>query len=503
MNLEEKLRQLRKAAEKNGQDRDLERELEWLRRRTASPARRPLPSERVPFGIEHYVEGRLERNDQGEYFLTRQALPFGRPYGRLRVGDVSAADLGALELFLEGTALPEPAGLIYLDTETTGLAGGTGTCAFLIGLGMIEGSDFVVHQFFLRDYPDEKAVLGALGKTLGGYQGLVTFNGKTFDVPLLETRYALARQKSPFGRLLHLDLLHPARRLWKLRLEKCPLTHLEKEVLGISRKGDVDGADIPGIYFDYLRTGDARGLQRVFYHNALDIVTLAALTAEMARLIRTEAEADGAGPCATDMHSLDLFSLSRIFERAGDAKRSVSACRRALASGLPEPIESQALWHLASQHKRRGEYELSTEIWTKITDRQGNYFLEALEQLAIHFEHRQRDIQAALEFTSSALRWLADGARAEPGGGEAVWRSRSARSYQIERFTHRLERLKRKAARAASLPVLVPSPAGGDHGYRSPSDLPSDLKTTCRRSVRSSLVAGSAVTISRLPTSRR
>jgi uncharacterized protein len=454
MNLEEKLRQLRKAAEKNSQERDLERQLEWLRRRTASAAGRPLPSERVPRDIEHYVEGRVERNDQGEYFLARQALPFGRPYGKLRVGDVSTADLGALELFLENAALPDPTELIYLDTETTGLAGGTGTCAFLIGFGMIEGSEFVVHQFFLRDYPDEKAVLAALSEMLAGFEGLVTFNGKTFDVPLLETRYALARQRSPFGRLLHLDLLHPARRLWKLRLEKCHLTHLEKEVLGISRKGDVDGADIPGIYFDYLRTGDARGLQPVFYHNALDIVTLAALTAEMARLIR--AEADGAQSGAIDMHSLDLFSLSRIFERAGHAERSLSACRRALASGLPEPIESQALWHLATEHKRRGEYELSTEILTKITDRQGDYFLEALEQLAIHFEHRQRDFQAALEFTHSALQWLTESATSRPSNGTAPWRSRSALKCQVERFNHRLERLKRKAARVTAPPPLVP-----------------------------------------------
>jgi uncharacterized protein len=452
MKLEEKLRQLRKAAEKNSRERDLEQQLEWLRRRTASAAGRPLPSERVLHGIEHYIEGRVERNDQGEYFVARQALPFGRPYGKLRLGDVSTADLGALELFLEDAALPDPADLIYLDTETTGLAGGTGTCAFLIGLGMIEGSEFVVHQFFLRDYPDERAVLAALSEMLAGFEGLVTFNGKTFDMPLLETRYALARQRSPFGRLLHLDLLHPARRLWKLRLERCHLTHLEKEVLGISRKGDVDGADIPGIYFDYLRTGEARGLQPVFYHNALDIVTLAALTTEMARLIRVEA--DGAQPGAIDMHSLDLFSLSRIFERAGRAERSLSTCRRALASGLPEPIESRALWHLAAQHKRRGEYELSAEIWTQITMRQGDYVLEALEQLAIYFEHRQRDFQAALEFTTSALQWLTESAA--PGPSDGASRSGSAPKCQVKRFTHRLERLKRKTARGTALSAQVP-----------------------------------------------
>ena len=403
MNLEEKLRELRRAAEKSSADRELERQLEWLRRRTADTIARPLPGQRVPRGIEHYIEGRLEQHAVGEYFVAQQTLPFGRPYGRLRVGDVSAADLRALELFLQDNVLPDASELIYLDTETTGLAGGTGTCAFLIGLGMIEGADFVVRQFFLRDYPEEKAILAALAQTLAAYKGLVTFNGKTFDVPLLETRYALARQRSPFGRMIHLDLLHPARRLWKLRLESCHLTNLEKEVLGINRKGDVPGSEIPGIYFDYLRTGDARGLQPVFYHNALDIITLAALTAELARVIGAEGNLGSPG-AAERMHSLDLFSLSRIFERAGDTEKSVSVCRRALDSGLPSSFEPRALWHLAAQHKRRREYDQAVEIWEEIARRRSAWFVEALEQLAIHAEHRRLDACAA----SSSLRgrWL-------------------------------------------------------------------------------------------------
>ena len=181
--------------------------------------------------------------------------------------------------------MPAPERLVYLDTETTGLAGGTGTCAFLIGIGTLEGTQFVVRQFFLRDYPEEKAILHALAEILGGFDGLVTYNGKTFDIPLLETRYALARQKSPFGRMLHLDALHPARRLWRLRLESCKLQDLESAVLGIEREGDIPGSEIPAIYFDYLREGDARGLQPVFHHNALDIMTLAAITVELARAI--------------------------------------------------------------------------------------------------------------------------------------------------------------------------------------------------------------------------
>ena len=309
MNLEEKLRYLRKAARTSAHDTELERTLEYLRRLEQPAGPRKLPAQRAPKGIEEYVDGQVEKNAWGEFFSAKQSLPFGRPYGKLRIGDVSAADLSPLDLFLEDAALPTPSALVYLDTETTGLAGGTGTCAFLIGIGAVEGSKFVIRQFFLRDYPEERAALAAVAEALEPYSGLVTFNGKTFDVPLLETRYSLARLKSPFPRLLHLDLLHPARRLWKLRLESCKLTDLETTVLGIGREGDVAGSEIPGIYFDYLRAGDARGLQPVFYHNALDIITLAALTVELARVIR-----DARDSGATALTSgLDLFSLSRIF----------------------------------------------------------------------------------------------------------------------------------------------------------------------------------------------
>jgi uncharacterized protein YprB with RNaseH-like and TPR domain len=458
MNLEEKLRQLRKAAEKSSADRNLERQLEWLRRRRVSPVTRPLPSQRVPRGIQYYVEGRLEQNHRGEYFVAHQSLPFSRPYGKLRIGDVSVTDLRSLDLFLEESTLPDPADLVYLDTETTGLAGGTGTCAFLIGIGVIEGADFVVRQFFLRDYPEERAILAALAEVLSRYKGLVTFNGKTFDVPLLETRYTLARQRSPFGRLIHLDLLHPARQLWKLRLESCHLTHLEKEVLGISRKGDVPGSEIPGLYFDYLRTGDARGLQPVFFHNALDIVTLAALTSELARIVRIEEALAGdatmdALAVATETPGLDLFSLSRIFERAGDAEKSVSICRRALASGLPVSFELRALWHLATQHKRRRDYDRAVEIWQEIMRRESDGFLDALEQLAIHAEHRLRDCGMALDFTERALAWM------ERGSGESGFTAAAnfitgARS-RAERFTHRQERLKRKLSRSGPSGVLA------------------------------------------------
>src|SRR5208282_554142 len=296
---------------------------------------------------------------------------FGRPYGKLRIGDISTADLTPLNMLFPQATLPAPERLVYLDTETTGLAGGTGTCAFLIGIGTLEGTQFVVRQFFLRDYPEEKAILRALAEILDSFEGLVTYNGKTFDVPLLETRYALARLKPPFGRLLHLDALHPARRLWRLRLESCKLQDLESAVLGIGREGDVAGSEIPGIYFDYLRSGDARGLQPVFYHNALDIMTLAAITVELARALGDAGSLDS---------PLDQFSLSRMFELAGSREQSVETCQRALTGGLPEEIEARALHQLALQYKRQGQHQLAVETWRELTRRPSPLAIEAFEE---------------------------------------------------------------------------------------------------------------------------
>ena len=431
MNLDEKLRQLKKAAKAGPQDSNLERQLEYLRRLEECP--RKLPAQRAPKGIEEYVDGRVEKNDWGEFYLARQALPFGRPYGKLRIADLASADLSTLSLVFNNAVVPEPEKLLYLDTETTGLVGGTGTCAFMIGIGAVEGCEFAVRQFFLRDYPEEKAALAALAEALETCEGVVTFNGKTFDVPLLETRYALARMKSPFGRLVHLDVLHPARRLWKLRLESCKLTDLESAILGISREGDVAGSEIPGIYFDYLRTGNAQGLQPVFFHNALDIVTLAALAAELARVLSEAGE-------ETIASSLDLFSLSRILERAQATERSLETCRQALAKGLPQIVESQALWQLAAQHKRRRQHALAVELWNELARRDAPIAIRALEELAIHCEHRQRDAVAALEFTRIALERL---------------RQDASLSTHSQRFSRRRERLERKAKQPASSPSPI------------------------------------------------
>lgn len=448
MNLEEKLRQLQSLAKKTRLERLLERQLESLRHAEPGSHAEPpssagdltLLGPNIPrpaaYRIEEFVEGHIETRKFGEIFVAGQSLPFGRPYGKLRIGDIPGVDFAPLGPFFGGSSLPDPARLVFLDTETTGLAGREGVFAFLIGIGRVEGMKFAVRQYFLRDGGDEKAALAALAEELEKCEGLVTFNGKAFDVPLLETRYTLHGLSTPFEQVPHFDLLHPARRLWKLRLKNCQLTNLERHVLGIARAGDVPGSEIPGIYFDYLRTGDARGLQPVFFHNALDIVSLAALGVEMARMIQSAQQESS--PLREDA-SLDFFSLSRIFGRAGATGPSISACQRALRAGLPEQVEARALCYLAAQHKRQEEFLKAVEIWRELARHSGRCALEAYRELAIHYEWRERDIQTALKFIDAALEIL--------NADSIPWLDARIRALHLARFTRRHERLQKRMAR--------------------------------------------------------
>jgi hypothetical protein len=194
----------------------------------------------------------------------------------------------------------------------------------------------------------------------------------------------------------------------------------------------VPGAEIPAIYFDYLRTGDARGLQPVFYHNALDVVSLAALTVELARAL-------GEGGAEALASPIDVFSLSRILGTAGSKEESISTCRHALAAGLPQPVESLALKHLAAELKRKRQHDAAVELWLELSRREPSFAVEALEELAIYYEHHLCDFQQALEFTVAAMAHL-----------EGQFPSVSYRT----RFAKRLERLQRKQARAAGAPLL-------------------------------------------------
>src|SRR2546426_138922 len=238
-------------------------------------------------------------------------------------------------------ALSDPAKWLFLDTETTGLAGGTGTYAFLIGLAWWDAGGLQVEQFFMRDFAEEHSLLHELAARVAERPVLVTFNGKSFDWPLLENRFTMTRSIAVPRLAAHLDLLHPARALWKLRLGSVRLVELERQVLDAPRLGwhrddDVASALIPQFYFDYLRGGPVEPLADVVRHNQMDLRGLAALFGKVNALLSEPSSA------AIGFESLDLFGLSRFLQRRGDPNRAHSACAQALEMGLPAEFRPRA-----------------------------------------------------------------------------------------------------------------------------------------------------------------
>jgi uncharacterized protein len=332
---------------------------------------------------------------------------------------------------------------LFLDTETTGLAGGTGTYAFLVGIAWWDAGGLEVEQFFMRDHSEEHSVLLALRERMAERPILVTFNGKSFDWPLLETRFRMTRAIAPRAPLAHLDLLHPSRQLWRLRLGTARLAELEKHVLGWERGGDVASELIPQIYFDFLRGGPPEPLVPIFRHNQMDLCGLAAIAARVFSVL--------AAPEAAECDAHELFGVSRIFARRGKFERARELFSQTLDAGLSAEIERSARREMARLAKRGRDYDGAASLWRDLAtgDTLAPETIEAFTELAIHYEHRLRDPQRAAALTRDALAHLSSSFRSrriEPG------RYRGLRA----RLEHRLERLNRKAALST---FLAPTPA--------------------------------------------
>jgi uncharacterized protein YprB with RNaseH-like and TPR domain len=393
---------------------DIDQQLAQLRRRIAGinekyELRNRLEGPELParqtgrrFSIEEWAEGQIINNEHGPHFQMERLYASHRRHGSADIGALYDLPHDLLGRLSGGTIPPvSPARWAFLDTETTGLAGGSGTYAFLIGVGSIEPEGFRVRQFFMREYAEERSLLHALAEYLERFDVLITYNGKTYDQPLLETRYRMTRQKPPFGRLPHLDLLHGARRLWKLRFENCRLTHLESQVLGVEREGDLPGEMIPYVYFEYLRRNEAQRLVPVFHHNAIDILTLGCLTALVPAAFR---ETDVESLAAIGLRSGEEYlGIARWLLAAGQAERGLDLLRWAVDAGLPDPLLFQTLWDIGRIEKKLGREEPALQIFLELAGCRNPHRVHALSALAKHFEHRERNFKVALEFTKQAL----------------------------------------------------------------------------------------------------
>lgn len=290
-----------------------------------------------------------------------------------------AADMSPL--FAESRPLEQ---LLFVDTETTGLAGGTGTLPFLVGLLRIEGEALCLRQYLLTGFSGERAMLEHLGQWLRGNETLVTFNGKSFDAPLLATRHRLCGLSDPFSALSHWDLVHPTRRAFASRWPDCRLATAEQRLLDFRRENDLSGADVPQVWFEYVRFGQAGRIPAVLRHNYWDLLSLAQLLPALARVFGTP-EQEGA----------DALGVARHALQGGDAAAAVRHLERQ-RRGLDE----RALLELARLYRRHGERERAVALWQELAERD---CVEALEHLAKYHEHNLRDPHRALAMTERLL----------------------------------------------------------------------------------------------------
>ena len=374
---------------------DLQEQLAVLRRQVAKIDRKYSSFEKSH--IEDWSSGQVIETAHGRHFETERLYESHRRHGSMDIGALAELPENLLDPISGGEiAKSSPFEWAFLDTETTGLAGGAGTCAFLVGVGRITREGFHVRQFFMRDYVEEASLLSALADHLAQFSVLITYNGKTFDQPLLETRYRMARAKPPFARLQHLDLLVGARRLWKLRFESCRLVELENQILGVERQGDLPGDMIPYVYFEYLRRREAFRLQPIFHHNALDILTLACLAGIVPHAFHSP-------HAAAFSHGAEMAGLARWLRKTEQYEQALQLFRRAVDRNLPDELLFRTLWDIAALEKKLGRDAAALAVFTELAQCPNAFRIAALEELAKHYEHAERNYAMALEFTRAAL----------------------------------------------------------------------------------------------------
>ncbi|MGE5815094.1 MAG: ribonuclease H-like domain-containing protein [Acidobacteriota bacterium] len=333
--------------------------------------------------------------------------------------------LRSLDNSLEECAAP----LLFFDLETTGLSGGAGTLAFLVGCAWFDEGALQLEQYLLTTFAAERALLALFAERVTECGTLVSYNGRTFDAPLLEMRWQFHRSRAPFAGKPHADMLHPARRLWRARASDpdggCRLSTLEEVLFDVRRVNDVPGFEVPSRYFRFIRSGDARPLEPVMEHNRMDLVSLAAVTARALALVE-----HGSGACRDGWERL---ALGRLFDRAGDGDRAMQCFEEASRDGDCD-VRVEALARMASRYRRARRHAEAAEAWQQVFHlteidaagpRSRALARDAAEARAVHQEHRARNLQAARELARAAL---------------SLERTRSG----AEALAYRLKRLDRK-----------------------------------------------------------
>ncbi len=366
-------------------------------------------------------------NERGAFGLREAVYPLGgMPFPP---EDIAGTELSLL--FRDPGMSEIAAGdILFLDTETTGLAGGTGTVPFLTGLGFFDGDVFRVRQFLMRDYDEEPAVLLEVQRLLERFPAIATYNGKGFDVPILHARFLLNRFRTPIAELPHADFLYPARRFWKELLPNCTLLCVEEYLTGRRREGDIPGEQIPYVYFDFLRGLRLPRMQPVLQHNAEDVRTLATIASRVCRLLRL--------PLPSQRHGLELAAVGRCYATSEDWERAVWYFEKAVEDLDAAPEVCLALQkQLTGLYKRMARFSDACRLWDRMAEEWEDLY--ALLELAKHFEHREKDYRRASLYTEKALALV----RRSRGNAQ----SDSTPEFTEEGLQHRRERLSRKESK--------------------------------------------------------
>ncbi len=359
----------------------------------------------------------------GPIFVRDDWYAFNHEHGALPLDAPLQARPQALALLAMAEHVPPVERMAYFDIETTGLSGGTGTYVILAGLGSFESDGFRMRQYFLADIAHERAMLAALAAELARFEGLVTYNGRAFDVPCLEGRLTLSRLSSPCADLAHIDLLMAVRRLYKHRMAGCRLADAERRLLRLERDDDIPGSLIPGMYFDYARSGRVAPLRRVFRHNAEDVLSLAGILGGVASLL-----------ASSELDPEDAVAVARWHERTGDPARAMSLYRES----LPWLVGGDDWEWAAARHaglcKRAGYRDEAIGLWLALW-REGH--ARAGLELAKHHEHIERNFTAAEAMAAA----LMDAAERHPSAAAARV------GLDAASLAHRLRRIRAKRHR--------------------------------------------------------
>ena len=377
------------------------------------------PMKKSGKNIEEILSGKFIKTPFGQSFVRENFFPNDYMCGDTLLSQIFKSSTHKLSHLVGDKRISEIdiRKTVFLDTETTGLSGGAGTFIFLIGLGYFTENQFCVRQYFMRDYDEEQALLSALNELLLKFESVITYNGKSFDLPLMETRFIMSGMEMNLKNPAHLDLLYPVRRLWKRRLENCSLSTVEREILGVYRENDVPGYLVPEIYFRYLRTGDARDIKGVFEHNLQDILSLVVLTAKINDFFRE--------PLNNNFYPLDIFSLGKIYDKRKEYIKSSFYYNEALKCNLPEEEFLETLKLISFVYKRQEKWEEAEKVWKETINKSREFIYYPYEELAKYYEHHLKDYKKAEEVVDEAL-----------GMVENV--------FLREKLEHRLNRIKHK-----------------------------------------------------------